>query len=201
MSGLLSPLSPGAEATSSSTTVAYRTYRPPLRAKRPSATYSSWTRLDAPDDGPTCLSCVARSRSMRRTDDVSKPLCLVFLRANGDPRPHPHSALRRPDSRTQHQEALDRLLCRLHHRPVTDHTLAARYNRRRWHAGSRRLPGQRLPRLGPLRAGRAGTGSCAASTGLWGSRDPAVGRSRHLERLVSGVSGQRHISQGYSYTV
>ena len=145
--------SPGPLATSCSTTVAYWTYRTPPKTRRPSATYSSWTKLDAPDDGPTCLSCVARSRSMRRTDDVSKPLCLVFLRANGDPRPHPHSALRRPDSRTQHQEALDRLLCRLHHRPVTDHTLAARNNRRRWHAGPRRLPGQRLPRLGPLRAG------------------------------------------------
>lgn len=41
------------------------------RATRPSATYSNWTRQDAQEDGQTSPSCAGRSRSMRRTDDVS----------------------------------------------------------------------------------------------------------------------------------
>jgi hypothetical protein len=146
-------LSPqGREATSSPRTVAHSMYRTPLRMTRPSATYSSWTRRDAPGDGPTCLSYVARSRSMRRTDDVSKPLYLVFLRANGNPRPHPHSAIRRPDSRLQQPKALYRLVYRVH-QPVAGYTHIARCNRGTWHTGPRCLPGQRLPGLGSLRAG------------------------------------------------
>ena len=102
-------------------------HRMPLRARRPSATSSNWTRHDAPAAGKTSLSCVGKSRSMRRTENVRNPPAFEVLRANGACRPHLHSTLRSPNSSAQHPATLDRRLDRLSW-SFADHPLAPHYD-------------------------------------------------------------------------
>jgi hypothetical protein len=168
----------------------------PLRARRPSATSSNWTRLDAPAAGVTCPSCAGRSRSMRRTENVRNTPSHGFevLRANGAFRPHAHRTLRCPNSGLQRPAPIHRRVDRLP-RPLADYTLATHRHRGRRRLQPRRLPGQRMPRLAALCPRGAGACSRATAQRFRGSCDQPA-REGATERLDQSVRDQGRISEG-----